>query len=62
VEGSKAGAHDDALESQAMAAVHRGDDRTARATLLDREPVVAKIEQLEAETKVIRAILAECDT
>ena len=50
----------DALETRAMAAVHRGDDADARAALLDHEAVGARLEQLEAEANVIRAMLAEC--
>ena len=50
----------DALELQAMAAVQRGDDVAVRSAFLEREPVVAACEQLEADAKVIRAMLAEC--
>jgi hypothetical protein len=50
----------DALEVQAMAAVRRGDDVAARSALLERESVAAACEQLEADAKVIRAMLAEC--
>ena len=50
----------DALELQAMTAVRRGDDVAARSALLEREPVAAACEQLEADAKVIRAMLAEC--
>ena len=50
----------DALELQAMTAVRRGDDVAARSALLEREPVTAAYEQLEADAKVIRAMLAEC--
>jgi flagellar hook-length control protein FliK len=50
----------DVLERQAMAAVERRDDVAARSALLMREPVIATCEQLEADAKVIRAILAEC--
>jgi electron transfer flavoprotein alpha subunit len=49
----------DAFELQAMAAVQRGDDVAARSALLEREPVVAACEQLEADAKVVRAMLAE---
>ena len=50
----------DALELQAMTAVRRGDDVAARSALLEREPVTAACDQLEADAKVIRAMLAEC--
>jgi electron transfer flavoprotein alpha subunit len=49
-----------ALELQAMTAVQRGDDVAARSAILEREPVAAACEQLEADAKVIRAMLAEC--
>ena len=49
-----------ALEVHAMAAVRRGDDAGARAALLDHEAVSARLEQIEAEADVVRAVLAEC--
>src|SRR5215204_2739391 len=42
----------DALELQAMSVVQRGDDVAARSAFLEREPVVAACEQLEADAKV----------
>jgi phage shock protein A len=50
----------EALESEAMDAVHRGDDAAARSALVRREPLAARCEELEADAHVIRAMLAEC--
>ena len=50
----------DALEARAMAAVRGGDDAGARAALVDHNAVSARLEQIEAEANVIRAMLAEC--
>src|SRR5690349_22526264 len=50
----------DATETRAMASVRGGDDAGARAALLDHNAIVVRLEQLEAEAHVIRAMLAEC--
>ena len=55
-----ASAQAEALEFEAMTAIHRGDDVAARSALVRREPLAAQCEELEADTHVIRAMLAEC--
>ena len=50
----------DVLEAQATTAVHRGDHLRFRSALLDHEPVIEAIAQLDADADVIRAVVAEC--
>ena len=47
-----------AFETEAMHAIRRGDDRAARGALLKQQESADRIQQLDAEATVLRAILA----
>lgn len=47
-------------EARAMEAIRAGDDRAARASLLQQQAYVAKAAAVGADLKVLRAILDEC--
>ena len=48
------------VEARAMTAIGAGDDRTARAFLLEYQAYAEKVAAIEADLKVLRAILDEC--
>jgi phage shock protein A len=54
------GARAAACEARAMAAIRKADDAAARNALRERQQIVEGLEQLEADTTVLRAMLAEC--
>jgi len=49
-----------AAQTRAMEAIRAGDDRTARASLLEQEWHAEKVAAVAADLKVLRAILDEC--
>lgn len=46
-------------EAQAMAAIKNYDDRSARAALLAQQTLATEMAELDADAKVLRALLAE---
>jgi len=49
------------IERRAMDAVRAGDDRVARDALVELQPHVEEAALIEADIKVLRALLSECD-
>jgi hypothetical protein len=49
-----------AAEARAMKAIRAGDDRAARASLLDQQAHTEKAAVIAADAHVLRAILDEC--
>jgi len=49
-----------AAERRAMEAIQAGRDREARAALLDQTAVVEEAATIEADIRVLTALLAEC--
>jgi hypothetical protein len=49
-----------AAEARAMKAIRAGDDRAARASLLELQTYVEKAAAVGADLKVLRCILDEC--
>ena len=48
------------VEARAIDAVRAGDDRAARTAFLEHQAQAEQLATLAADTKVLRAILAEC--
>lgn len=49
------------LEARAMKAIHGGNDFTARRLLLAQQECMETLAQLDADAKVVRALLIECE-